>query len=294
MRHAAQRHGLVIGLVGSCTQRHHVDVVLHVLRQEAAVIVLHLVVVPGHQRGRRGAQGLQVLVEVVGGVAVAVGGQVADIVLALLAADDGLVGLVAVFVDVIAKIHDEVGVFGGHMAIGAEIAELIVRARGKGDFQLTGPGGGQRQGAGAAGAALGALGLEAVPVEAVGLQAGDLDVQGMGRQRAGRRLARQDRLLQRFVAIDRPFDGPRRGHATLPVESQWIGREPSPQHETVTCRIAAGDTHGKWRLRLRKSRTGEGGRGQAAKQNAAASENCACHKEPPVQSSTVSGHNAGC
>ena len=72
----AQRHVLVIGLVGGGTTRGEIGRATHAQHTtalvQAGVVVLHLVVVPGQQPRAGGVHGLQISVALVQGVALAV------------------------------------------------------------------------------------------------------------------------------------------------------------------------------------------------------------------------------
>ena len=117
----AQRHMLVIGLPGGGAQRWPAGVTQAVV---AGVVVLHLMVVPGHHPGRAGMGGLQVGIALVEGVARAVVGQVLrqrQVVHARQAA--GVFGA-GVLVDVVTQEQHQIRLVGAGVAPGGVVTVL--------------------------------------------------------------------------------------------------------------------------------------------------------------------------
>ncbi|MNI12003.1 hypothetical protein D3C73_651690 [compost metagenome] len=159
-------------------------------------------------------QALQVGVRLVQGVAVAIARQRRGFFEVVGA--HHLVGAVrpqAVFIDVVAQEQGQVRLFVGHVAIGAEIAALPVRAGGDGQAQAVGGGVRGGRGQGAAGRALLALGGEAIPVVAVRGEAGDLDMNAVGRVARGGDVAGGDDAAELVVGGDFPAHGDVGGQA---------------------------------------------------------------------------------
>ncbi len=164
----AEGHMLVIGLVGrgpAAQERAGADAAAHVMR--IGIVVRHLVVVRYRRPGKGGVRRLQVGVELVEGVTVAVGLQRLHgrgVVPAGLAVVD------TALVDVVADMQHEVEVFLGHVAVGGVVAVLVLLAAG--DGQLKALQGLRRRGGGACAADRAGVAqrIEAVPVPAAGLE----------------------------------------------------------------------------------------------------------------------------
>jgi len=231
---------LIIGLVG---RRPHLQEAGGIARRVGAivgVVVGNFVVVPDRQPRRGGVGGLQVAIELVQRVAVAEFRQRrrdADFVPAHESRSPGLL------VDVVAEMDDEIEVARRHVAIGREIALLVLLARGEGEAQpLRGAGGGGR-GAGAAGRTLGGAGTEPVPVGTPRLEAAHVRMNRMGEGRNGLFGASRDDPGEGFVLGDQPVDRDRCVRHAAPFER--LRCEARPQNDAVFARRARGDAQGE-------------------------------------------------
>ena len=117
---------LVVGLIGSRPHLHELRGIARRVGAIVGIVVGDLVIVPGRQPREGGVGGLQVGIELVEGVAVAElrqGRRDADRVLA------HQPGPPRLFVDVVAEMHDEIEIAVGHVAIGSEVALLVLLRR---------------------------------------------------------------------------------------------------------------------------------------------------------------------
>ena len=80
-------------------------------------------IVPGDKRRRRGVNALQIGIEPVLGVAVAVGRQRGGFDAVAVGADAALLGCL---VDIVAEEQHHIGIFVGEMPIGGKVAELVM------------------------------------------------------------------------------------------------------------------------------------------------------------------------
>ena len=110
-------------------------------------------IVPGRQRRRRGVQILKIRVEPVLGIAVAIALQRSRFGIIAMLADRGR-AWIGEFIDVIAEESDEVGILVREMAIGREIAILIIGAGNEAEPHPLDLGAARRRGADTADAAL--------------------------------------------------------------------------------------------------------------------------------------------
>ena len=113
-------------------------------RLPVGVVVVDLVVVPGHEPRHGRVQSLQVGVGLVLGVPVAVLRQVVGLVPDVLS---DTIGARPAFVEVIAQEHHEVDVLGDRVPVRPEVADLEVLARREGVAQPPWIGAGGRSGA---------------------------------------------------------------------------------------------------------------------------------------------------
>ena len=186
-------------------------------------------------------QTLQVRVGPMQRIAVAIAGQGGGVLEPVAAHDVGRPRPGAgVFVDVVAQEQGQVRRLVGHVAIGAEIADLPVRAGGDGQLQPIHVRIRRRRRAGQAHRAALAGGGEPIPVGAAGGQALDLHMDRMGGGGIRRDLARGDDAGKALVGGDVPAHRDGRAQTALSVGGDRIDGQPRPQHETVRPRIAAG------------------------------------------------------
>jgi hypothetical protein len=121
------RHVLVERLISRRAPHQEQLRVVETLRPFVGVIFRHLVVVPRDQRRHFSMQPLQVRIEPILRIAVAISGQRRRFDLIRMAAH-GRPFLLDGFVNVVAEQEHEFRIFVGEMAVGGEIAVLVVRA----------------------------------------------------------------------------------------------------------------------------------------------------------------------
>jgi hypothetical protein len=147
--------------------------------------------------------------------------------------------VVGALVDIVAIVEHEIHRLLCNVAPGGEQALLVVLATGGHEPQAFDAGTGGRQRPGASHRAFLAPDPEAIPVGAIGGQPGHLDMDRVGQFGMGQCLALRDERLEARVPghfpahRDRPWLHPAQGF-------ERSGREPGPEHETVTGRIARG------------------------------------------------------
>ena len=238
---APQRHVLVVGLVGRGAPGHEPVARVPVLRQLAGVVVVDLVVVPGHQPRAGGVGGLQVRVGAVQRVPAAVvleghhlGG--VGVVPHLVAAPGGLV-------DVVAHVQAQVQVAAGGVAVGREPALLPVRAGADREAQPLRRGVGPRRRAGAPHRAGEAALPEAVEVPALGLEPVDLDVQRVGLVGPRPGHARADHAREALVVGHLPLHGD--GDRRQASARRHVGSEARPEHDVLGQRVARSHPQGE-------------------------------------------------
>ena len=246
----AQRHVLVIGLVGRGAVG---SKVWHwpaaAASGQPGVVVLDLVVVPGHQPGAGSVRSLQIWVALVQGVAgaVVVQRQQPAATRGRVRGADGHAAFgrrTGVFVQVIAQEQHQVQVFLRHVLVGAEVAIFPFLARGIGQPQPRRPGTWRGKGAGAPHRADFAVHLEAVKVPAVSVQALHFNVYRVRQFGQGLGLAALHDAREPGVVGQLPTDGqwrqPWRGDA-----EPTGGVQPRPQHHTVMGGRATGHAQGE-------------------------------------------------
>ncbi len=148
------------------------------------------------------------------------------------------------FVDIIAGVNDQVRALFSHIAIGVEIALLVMRARTPGDLHRVHARSIGRSGQRATGRARHAARMKAEEILSSRRQAVNLGMDGMtpiGQRPldAGAHDKGEGFVFRQFPAH---IDGFRR-HAAIGIER--IRREARPQHEPVRGRLARRDAQGK-------------------------------------------------
>jgi hypothetical protein len=284
---AARAHGgghghvLVPGLVGRGADREKLRGVDGARRHVVGVVVGDLVVVPGHEPGKGGVRGLQMRIGLVQRIAVAERRQLrrnAAAVVPHVARAPGA------FVDVVAEVHDEVQRLRRHVAVGREVALLVLLARREGEAQRRrGPVAFRRRGARAPGRAACAVRCEAIPIDAARPQSLHLDVHRVRQLRACRGRTLRDNAPEGLVVRDLPAHLDRRvAHAAT---LQRLGREPRPEHHAVGPRRARGHAErerlARCLLRMQpQERMAQRRRSQPAAQQAAARDGRRCAAHP--------------
>ena len=135
--------------------------------------------------------------------------------------------------------HDKVEIPVGDVAIGSEVALLVLRAGGKGETELRGRAAGGRRRARAADRAQRIAGTEAIPVMPAGPQALGLGVHGVGLGRHSLHGGLRDHARELLVLGNLPIDRDRAvGHAAA---FQRPRCEPGPQHDAFLARAARSD-----------------------------------------------------
>ena len=183
LRRTAQRHVLVIGLVGGRAPAQKFVPRRFVLPVDIpGVIIDDLVIVRGHDPGKGGMGGLQVGIRLIERIAVAILFKGLDFRSVVL---PGVSVMRLGLIDVVTEEQDEFEILAGHMPVGGVMAPLVVLAGGKGKAQTVDGriGGGRR--AGPADGARDGAGAEAIPVPAARFQPLHLHVHGVAQLRAG-------------------------------------------------------------------------------------------------------------
>jgi hypothetical protein len=251
---------LVVGLVGIGPSLQEGLPRRVLFRDLVGVVVLHLVVVPRHDPRCGGVGGLQLGVGLVGGEPLPVVGQ-GDRFAPLGEADVAPVAhqrfVRGVLVDVVPDEQDEVGRLPGDLAVGGEVAVLVVGARGERKPQRVDGGADRRRRLRPADRAQVAAGLEPVEVLPPWLQAGHVDVDAVDEVRVGDRLPGLDDRAELVVVGHLPADRVRdRVHAAARDRDR---RQPRPEDDPVRRRITGGDPEGEG---VRPERRGPGGNGR--------------------------------
>ncbi len=288
---AAQRHVFPPGLEGGGLAQGE-DLGRHgdgeappaiLLADVAGPVVVHLVVVVADQEGVGGVRGLQVGVQPVLGVALAVVGQGDGLLAQMLAharAPAGLAGRApAVFVDVVPVVEHEIEVgFLGDMAPGGEVAVLVVLAAGIGEADARGRAARGGRGAAAAHGADLRTRAEAIEKRPSGGQAGHLHMHRMGEFGAGEGRAAGQDAREAVVLGHLPIHRDGRAHHAAIGRQRFRG-EACPDDEAIRRGVAAGHAQGEGEgaehgLRQGAARHGRDGRerrkaGRPAQQPAA-------------------------
>jgi hypothetical protein len=288
-----QAHRLVLppGLVGGGAARCEPRRLRRFLGYEPRIVVLDLVVVPGHHPGTRGVDPLQRRVALVEAVAVAVGVQRRDLG-AVVLAEGGGVG--PALVDVVAQMDHQVGVLLGCEGPRRPEAVLPVLARREQEAQpIPAPTGRRRPGA-ADGADL-VTDAEAVEVPGVRVQVADVDVDRVRPPGRRRGVPGAQHTPEPLVAGHLPADGHvDRRH---PASRQRLRRQPGPQHDTAGNRIAGRDAQREQPVGKRGPRAwgshrmaGRGGPDQGQRQQGSAGAGQEASARDPVRWSLMIAH----
>lgn len=236
---APDRHVLVPGLEGGGAAQQE-D-----LRRRAVVVavpgpvVVDLVVVEGGDPRRGRMRRLQVAVDLVLGVAVAVVDQRVDLVAPVQPRPRDVRAGLAAFVDVVAIVEDEVEPLGRKMAKGGKQPLLVVLAAGDREAEPLDRRARRRRGAGAAGRTPFLADLEAIPIVTAGLEPVDLDMDRVGELRPRRLGSFPHHSAEAIVGCQFPGDLDRLHRHAAAFER--FRRDPRPQHHAVRPRIAGGD-----------------------------------------------------
>ena len=222
------RHVLVERLVGRRAPRREVR---HggaaVAGHRARVIVLHFMIVPGHEPRARCVHRLQLGFPAMQGVALAI---VVQRQHPAARGNPDRLGRIRILVDVVAQEQHRVQVLFAHMAPGSEVAVVPTLARRVGEAQLLRPRIGRRKSARATRRAYRVSQHEAIEVPAIGLQARHFDVNRVCE--FGRRLRLAALRDAGKLLVVRHL--PAHRHGILAQALQSTGRDQSrPQHDRV-------------------------------------------------------------
>ena len=164
-----ERHVLVVCLVCRCAPREEIGHQVFCLI--VGVVVVYLVVVPRHDPRRARVGGLQISIQLVVRVTLAIVGERECRAFAVVRAraywrvvGTGAHGARAAFVNVVTQKNDQIQILRRHVAIGREIAGFIVLAGGKGKAQARRRALAARQGAGAPHRAGEVAAVKAIPI----------------------------------------------------------------------------------------------------------------------------------
>ncbi len=254
----AQRHGLVVRLIGGGAAQQE-DLRRRVaLVAIAGIVVVDLVIVPGHDERRRQMRRHQIRIRFVLRVAVAIVDQRVDFLSQVLADVSGIaMGVAAAFVDVIAGVEHEVELFLGQPAVAGEVAGFEMPAPAHAKAQAIHCRAGRWRGDGATNLTGLAATTEAIEVFPSRREALGLDVHAVAKLRPRDCGARADDVPERAVGGDLPrhFDVGHRHAAAI----EGLGSQPGPQHDALRPGIARRHAEGKrilleHRLRPRQAR----------------------------------------
>lgn len=221
---------LVEGLIrGRATLKEHIRIVKR-LRPLIRIIVLHLMVVPGHETRNSRVQTLQVGIESILRITVAITVQRVGLNTVTMEADRWAAGLNE-FVNVIAKENDKIGLLIDQMAIGREVSGFVVRAGNERKSELIERLTRRRCGHGAADTALRIATGESIPIRTIRCEALNLKVDRMGVAGFGEGGSASDNAAHCVVGRDL-VDGRNvaTGHAAgdMGIHRQGIGCKPRP------------------------------------------------------------------
>ena len=189
-------------------------------------------VVPRHHPGAGRVSRLQVLVAFVTRVAVAVRVERERFVGFVRADGTGSVTLI----DVVAQKADQIHVFAGQVLVRGEVTPLIMLTGCKGKAESFWPSVRRRCGTSTGRRSLGIAAHEARPVPPVRAQAADFHMHAVGQLGRGRHTSSLHHPAHPLVIRHLPAH--LNGIGPHPTSLEWIGRQPSPQHESIGPGIA--------------------------------------------------------
>ena len=242
------RHMLVERLIGRRAPDQELRRIVEIFRVFVGVIVLHFVIVPGDKRRHLRVQALQVLVQSVLRIAVAIGRQRRRFDAIGVPAHDRPV-LFDGFVDVVAEENDELRIFLGEMPVGGKITVLVIGAGHVTEAQAVKRCARRRQGDRASDRARRVAALEAIPIGPARLQAGDVEVHRIAEHALGCSLAAAHDFCHGLVTRNLVAQGDvAAAHAAggFRIARQRLGRQPRPQHKAVRARRAGSDAQAEW------------------------------------------------
>ena len=236
----AHRHVFVKGLIGRGAPAQKLLWIVERLRPFVGVIILHFVIVPGDDRWNLRMQALQVRVEPVLRIAIAVGRQRRRFDAVAVAADDRS-ELLDGLVDIVAEKQDECRIFSGQVAVRGKIAVLVIGAGDKTEAQRRGRRTRRRQRRRMSGRTHRIAREEAVPIGSPGFEAGDIEMHRIGEGLFGTRATAAHDFGHARIARDLIAQGHvSAAHAArrFRIARQRLGREPGPQHKAIGARRA--------------------------------------------------------
>ena len=197
---ARQRHVFPVGPIRGPPPRGEIVLFARVLRLQAGVVVVDLVVVPGDEPRAGRVRGAQMRIAAVPGVAQAV-----------LVERHALAGVMlahriprAALVDVVAEVQHEVDAARHHVAPGVVEALLVMLAARRADAQPVRHVAGRCGGPGTPDGAQRVAGAEPIEIRAAGSQSRDLEMDGVGFVGEGDRAAASQASRERLVLGDLP------------------------------------------------------------------------------------------
>ena len=231
----AQRHVLEVRPVGGGAAAAEIRVKR--LRARAGVVVVDLVVVPGHQPRHGGVQALQIRIGLVLRVTVAVVGQRARLTANVAA---NAAGPPRPLVDVIAHKHHQVQILGLQVTVSRVIAELEVLAGAEPEPQPQRYLARSRRRPRAPDRTHRVARHEPIEVQARRLKARHLHVHAVRPRRSRNRGPALHDTPERLILGDLPVDGDRIGADPAAIER--LRRQPRPQHHARGHRLTGGHT----------------------------------------------------
>ena len=132
-----------------------------------------------------------------------------------------------------------------HVPVGAEIAQLPIRAGGEGKPQVIEPVRRRRRRTRAADRALRPQGRKAIPIGPVGFEPADVDVHTMRRPPLGLDRALAHDLAHALIASHLPAHRDRLGHAAEAVGGERLARQARPKYKAIGRGLAGRHPQGK-------------------------------------------------
>ena len=294
LRHAAGTQGHVFvkrlvrrgPLLEKLRHRH-----LRVLGPAVGVVILYLVIVPGHDAGGRGVKGLQVWIGLVQCVAVAVIAQALRIAAAVGTKHLARLRRIGTVVNIITEEKHQVRLLGGQVSVGAEIATLPVRAGHKAQ-----PGRGhrvqRRHRARLAHRALRTEPFKLVPIRPIRRQPRHFDMHCVSETRRRQYFAPLHNARHRRIAGHPPTHRHRATQAATAIRSIEQRRQARPDHKAIRQRVAGSHAKGKRIIhpgtaRKRAENRKRRGNRQPAEDPAPAVVDLAAHRQRSQSSRTV-------